>query len=144
MIKQDWKLSSLNRNTKQKKGGRIWKSAKDRTQGDNWFQHLRISMSSSATTEEENKSRQGETSFNLLYPVLKNRCILRNIKQNIYNSMTRSIMVYQQDILMMSERNRSKMTSTEIESCRRCCRMSRKFAIVNEEIRRKIGVEQRY
>lgn len=112
--------------------------------GKNKFKYLGFIISKKGTTEEEINSRLGQTRscIRQLHPIIWNTHITKNTKQRIYNTIVRSIMTYGAENWVINKKNKNKITATEMEYWRRCCLVTRRDRIRNEEIKRRMGIDK--
>lgn len=112
--------------------------------GANKFKYLGFTITKTATTEDEIKSRLGQarTCIKQLHPIIWNTHITKNTKHKIYNTMVRSIMTYGAEIWVVNKKIKGNINAVEMEYWRRCCGLTRMDRVSNEEIRRRMGVDK--
>ena len=81
------------------------------------------------------------TTFNLLYPLLKDRHIPSSVKTVIYTSILRPILLYGYEAWTLTTKTRSKIQACEMKVLRLIRRVTRRDRLRNDDIREELGVE---
>lgn len=109
--------------------------------GTNNFKYLGFTLSKNATTEEDINVRLGQTRscIQQLHSVIWDRNIRKKTKTLIYETIIQSIMTYAAEVWVINKNNQRKILATEMMYWRRCCGLTRRDRVTNEEIRRRMG-----
>jgi len=110
--------------------------------GTDKFKYLGFLISKNGTTEGEISNRLGQTRtcIRQLNPVLWDRHITKHTKTIIFQTIVRSIMTYGAENWILNKKYKNKVTATEMEYWRRSCRVTKMDRIRNEEIKRRMGI----
>lgn len=85
----------------------------------------------------ENKTQQGRRVVRILNPLLWSKSINLKTKKTIYNAIVEPIMTYGAETWQLTQKDKRKIETTEMDYLRRACGISRIERVRNEEIRRR-------
>ena len=91
--------------------------------------------------EINNRVIQARRVIRCINGILWSTEITKNRKYNIYETLVKSILLYGCETWRLTERNKRKLETTEMDAIRRAMRISRRDKIRNEDIRQQMGIE---
>ena len=106
------------------------------------YKYLGAIFDTSGTDDKEIRSRviQARKCIACLKGILWSKDIRKEKKLNIYNTLSKSSLLYGAETWRLTENNRIRVEATEMDALRRCSRISRKDRIRNVTIRQQIGL----
>lgn len=109
----------------------------------NDYKYLGVIFDKSGTDDKEIRSRiiQARKAINCLNGILWSKEITKQRKYNIYNTMIKSSLLYGSEVWRITENNKKKIISTEMDALRRSARISRRERKTNEYVKEQMGVE---
>lgn len=107
------------------------------------YKYLGITFDKTGTDDKEIRSRiiQAKKAIGCLNGILWSRQLTTHRKYNIYNAMIKSSLLHGSETWRMTERNKRMLEATEMDALRRSARISRMDRVRNEDIRRRVGLE---
>ena len=107
------------------------------------FKYLGSIISSNGRSEDEieNRCNKANQLIGQMAPILKNKHVSITTKKALYNTIFLPTLCYQCQTWTMTEKEKRKITTTEMRFLRRILNVSRRDKIRNEEIRTKVGVK---
>lgn len=109
----------------------------------NKYKYLGMTITQDGTTEQaiQERNTQGRRAISLLNNILWDQNISKNNKQNIYNSIVKSVITYSSEVWQLKQKSEKMLEATEMDFWRRSAGKSRMEKITNERIREIMGVK---
>lgn len=106
--------------------------------------YLGVLFNKQGTSKDEVQERiiKGRKTIGALNSVLWDKDIRKDTKMRIYKTIVQSVMTYGAEVWDLSQVNRKKLLSTEMDFLRRSCRRSRLERVRNEVIKRNMNIER--
>lgn len=108
------------------------------------FKYLGFTVSKEGTSNKDinNKINQGKRVINMLNSILWNSQLSKKTKKNIYSTIIESIVTYGSEVWELTQKNRRRLLTIQMDFLRRSCRISRLHHIRNDEIKDKMEIKK--
>jgi hypothetical protein len=108
------------------------------------YKYLGVTFDTSGTDDKKVRSTvmQARKCIACLNRILWSKDIRKERKLNTYNALIKSSLFYTSQIWRLTENNKRRVETTEMDALRRSSRISRKEIIINVTVRQQIGLEE--